>query len=203
MLPSNSPFSLWSIICLCLAFIATINAQVTGEGNIPSASSAYIVPAASVTDTSETAGVKPMVYYPSASGSSAPLPRCEAAPSACVAVTNCIRTTHSSDSVSGASVSSSAQSTRIIIAVCLSVGLTLILIITTLFIIRRRTAASTSRARRRASLVLKNTEWGLDPKEASQIAGPKPIGNAYPFSLSPVDVKMPTPPPPATNLRGD
>lgn len=183
MLPSNSPFSLRSIICLCLAFIATVNAQVTGEGNIPSASSAYVVPAASTTDITESAGVKPLVYYPSASmAPAAPLP---------------------SDSVSGASASSSAQSTRIIIAVCLSVGLTLILVIATLFIVRRRTSASTSRARRRASLVLKNTEWGLDPKEESQIAGPKPIGNAYPFSLSPVDVKMPTPPPPATNLRGN
>jgi len=177
MLRSNSPFTLRSIIWLCLAFITTAHAQVTGEGNIPSASSAYIVPAASVTDTSESAGVKPLVYYPSAS----------------MAQT----TSLPSNSVSGASATSS-QSTRIIIAVCLSVGLTLALVIATLFILRRRTKASTERSRRRASLVLKNTEWGLDPKEDSQIAGPKPIGNAYPFS-----VNMPTPPPPATNLRGD
>jgi len=181
MLHSNSPFTLRSIICLCLAFIATIHAQVTGEGNFPSASSAYTAPPASVTDTQESAGAKPLVYYPSAS----------------MAQT----TSLPSDSVpSSSSSSSNSQSTTIIIAVCVSVGLTAILIVATLFIIRRRTARSTVHARRRASLVLKSTEWGLDPKEESQIAGAKPIGG-YPFS--PTNVKMPTPPPVATNLRGD
>ncbi|KZP30623.1 hypothetical protein FIBSPDRAFT_112733 [Athelia psychrophila] len=102
MLHSNSPFTLRSIMCLFLAFIATVHAQgVTAEGNVPS--SAYTAPAATATDAQESAGAKPLVYYPSAS----------------MAQTTALPT----DSISSSSASSSnSQSTTIIIAVCLSVG---------------------------------------------------------------------------------
>lgn len=83
MLHFNSLFNFPSIVCLCLAFIASVHArpQVTGEGNIPSASSAYSTPSATVTDTQVTAGVKPLVYYPSASmAQTTAVPTCVAAP---------------------------------------------------------------------------------------------------------------------------